>query len=108
MRMARLCKEYRDSLITAERCRTQMIPQAQQAYDLYFNSFRQMAAAWPQVLIAQRNLFQLQQDYINALVNTWRSAVEIQGLLLKGGLEAPGAGGRDMFVQGSEETGADR
>ena len=48
-----------------------------------------MAAAYPQVLIAQRNLFQLQEDYITALVNTWRSAVEIQGLLLTGGLEAP-------------------
>ncbi len=41
-----------------------MIPRAQQAYDLYLNNFRQMAAAYPQVLIAQRNLFQLQQDYI--------------------------------------------
>jgi len=107
MRMARVCKEYQDASITAERYRAQMIPRAQQAYDLYLNNFRQMAAAYPQVLIAQRNLFQLQQDYINALVNTWRSAVEIQGLLLKGGLEAPGAGRRDMSGRGGEESGAD-
>jgi len=108
MRIARVYKEYQDALITAERYRTQMIPRAQQAYDLYLNSFRQMAAAYPQVLIAQRNLFQLQQDYITALVNTWRSAVEIQGLLLKGGLEAPGAAGMYMSGQGGEEKGADR
>jgi len=91
MRMARTYKEYQDSFNTAERYQAQMIPRAQKAYDLYLNSFRQMAAAYPQVLIAQRNLFQLQEDYITALVNTWRTAVEIQGLLLTGGLEAPGS-----------------
>jgi cobalt-zinc-cadmium efflux system outer membrane protein len=92
MRMARAYKEYQDSLITAEKYQTHMIPRAQKAYDLYLNNFRQMAAAYPQVLIAQRNLFQLQEDYVTALVKTWRSAVEIQGLLLIGGLEAPGSG----------------
>jgi len=108
MRMARVYKEYQDASITAERYRAQMIPRAQQAYDLYLNNFRQMAAAYPQVLIAQRNLFQLQQDYINALVNTWRNAVEIEGLLLKGSLEAPGAWEQNMLVQRGEETGADQ
>src|SRR5207247_7056923 len=101
LRMARTYKEYQDSLITAESYRSQMIPRAQKAYDLYLNNFRQMAAAYPQVLIAQRNLFQLQQDYITALVNTWSSAVEIQGLLLAGGLEAPAGIGMKM-------SGADR
>jgi outer membrane protein, heavy metal efflux system len=91
MRMARTYKEYQDSFNTAEKYQARMIPRAQKAYELYLNSFRQMAAAYPQVLIAQRNLFQLQEDYITALVNTWRTAVEIQGLLLTGGLEAPGS-----------------
>jgi outer membrane protein, heavy metal efflux system len=100
MRMARVYKEYQDSLITAEKYRSQMLPRAQKAYDLYLNNFRQMAAAYPQVLIAQRNLFQLQQDYITALVNTWRSAVEIQGLLLTGGMEAPGI----MEMPGANKT----
>jgi outer membrane protein, heavy metal efflux system len=102
MRMARVYKEYQDSLNTAEKYRTQMIPRAQKAYDLYLNNFRQMAAAYPQVLIAQRNLFQLQEEYITALVNTWRSAVEIQGLLLIGGLQAPGTMG--MGMSGADQT----
>ncbi|MCI0417917.1 MAG: TolC family protein, partial [Acidobacteria bacterium] len=100
MRMARAHKEYQDSLITAEKYQTQMIPRAQKAYGLYLNNFRQMAAAYPQVLIAQRNLFQLQEDYITALVNTWRRAVEIQGLLLAGGLEAP-------WIIGTETSSAE-
>jgi cobalt-zinc-cadmium efflux system outer membrane protein len=101
MRIARTYKEYQDSLITAEKYRYQMIPRAQKAYGLYLNNFQQMAAAYPQVLIAQRNFFQLQEDYITALVRTWRSAVEIQGLLLTGGLEEPGTMGAEML--GSKE-----
>jgi cobalt-zinc-cadmium efflux system outer membrane protein len=102
-RMARVYKEYQDASITAERYRAKMIPRAQQAYDLYLNNFRQMAAAYPQVLIAQRNLFQLQQDYISSLVDIWRNAVEIEGLLLKGGLELPEIGGKDLSILGAEQ-----
>jgi cobalt-zinc-cadmium efflux system outer membrane protein len=90
LRMARAYKQYQDSLTRVEKYRTQMIPRAQKAYDLYLASFRQMAAAYPQVLIAQRNLFQLHEHYIADLITTWQSAVEITGLLLTGGLEAPG------------------
>jgi outer membrane protein, heavy metal efflux system len=96
MRMARAFKTYQDSLNMADKYGSQMIPRAQKAYELYLKSFRQMAAAYPQVLIAQRNLFQLQEDFITVLVNGWRSAVEIQGLLLSGGLEIPGTLGMEI------------
>ena len=96
MRMARAFKTYQDSLNMAEKYGSQMIPRAQKAYELYLRSFRQMAAAYPQVLIAQRNLFQLQEDFITVLVNGWRSAIEIQGLLLGGGLEIPSVQGMEM------------
>jgi cobalt-zinc-cadmium efflux system outer membrane protein len=95
IRMARAFKTYQDSLNMAQKYGSQMIPRAQKAYDLYLNSFRQMAAAYPQVLVAQRNLFQLQEDYITVLVKGWRSATEIQGLLLSGGLEIPNAMGME-------------
>jgi cobalt-zinc-cadmium efflux system outer membrane protein len=106
IRMARAYKEYQDSLAMVERYRTQMIPRAQKAYELYTSNFRQMAAAYPQVLIAQRKLFQLQEHYIAALVNIWRSAVVIRGLLLSGGLEAPGTMGMEMPV--SDKYGGGR
>ena len=86
-RLAEVFREYQNSLVTVERYRTEMIPKAQQAYDLYLSSFRRMAAAYPQVLISQRNLFQLQEDYVSALVTAWQRAIEIQGLLLTGGTE---------------------
>ena len=56
-----------------------------------------MAAAYPQVLIAQRNLFELREDYIDALVNVQRGGVEIRGLLLTGGLQ-PGGGGSERMA----------
>ena len=86
-RLAAEYKDYRDSSIAVERYRTLILPKARQAYDLYLANFRQMAGAYPQALIAQRNLFQFQDSYVAALVNTWQRAVEIQGLLLGGGTD---------------------
>lgn len=90
-RLATVFWEYQDAMATIERYRTQMIPKAQQSYDLYLKSFQGMAAAYPQVLIAQRNLFQLQEDYVTALVAAWQRSVEIQGLLLGDWMQLAGA-----------------
>ncbi len=84
---ARLAAEYKDYLDAAaavERYRLHILPKARQAYDLYLNNFRQMSGAYPQALIAQRNLFQFQDSYVESLVNVWLHAVQIQGLLLGG------------------------
>lgn len=97
-RLAAAFREYQDGVAAAERYRGQMLPRAQEAYDLYVRSFRQMAAAYPQVIIAQRNLFQLQEDYISTLVSGWQRAVEIQGLLLTEGGEMSGHEGQTIAV----------
>ncbi len=86
-RLAAVYREHQDAVHTLERYRDQIIPRARQAHELYQNSFRQMAASYPQVLIAQRSLFQLREEYVMALVGAWRSAVEIQGLLVSSGAE---------------------
>lgn len=88
-RAASLLESYATSRSTAEKYRDHMIPRAQKAYELYSNNYRGMAASYPQVLIAQRTLFQLQADYIGALDNLWASAIALQGFLLTDGLEAP-------------------
>jgi outer membrane protein TolC len=48
-----------------------------------------MAAAYPQVLIAQRTLFQARAELLMALGEAWHEAALIDGFLLTGGLEAP-------------------
>ena len=41
------------------------------------------------VLIAQRTLFQVREDYLNALVDLRQNATQIEGFLLTGALDAP-------------------
>ena len=86
-RLAAAYRDYQDSLALVRKYRDEMLPRAQRAYDLYLNSYQQMAAAYPQVLIAQRTLFQLHADYVHALVNLRQTVVQIRGLLLVDGLE---------------------
>ena len=86
-RLAEVYREDQTALTRADRYRQDILPKAQKAYELYLNNFRQMAAAYPQALIAQRNLFQLQDAYVDALTSVWQRSVDIQGLLLTGGLE---------------------
>ena len=91
--------------MAVERYRTRILPKARQAYDLYLSNFRQMAGAYPQALIAQRNLFQFQDSYVAALVSTWQRAIEIQGLLLGGGadLGMPKSMGESQPASGGNE-----
>ena len=92
-RAAALVQNYLTSRATVERYRESMIPRAQKAFDLYVRSYSGMAAAYPQVLIAQRTLFQLQTDYVMALENLWSNSIALKGFLLTDGLEAPSRSG---------------
>ncbi len=82
-------KNYIDSVTLAERYHKELLPRTQQAYDLYLAKYKQRAAAYPQVLIAQRTLFQLRVDYVASLENAWHAVVELRGFLLGDGLEQP-------------------
>ncbi len=81
--------DYADAARAVERYREAILPKAQKAYDMYNEGFMQMTAAYPQVLIAQRNLFQARVEYIRALVDQWQSIARIEGMLLMGGLDTP-------------------
>ena len=76
-----------------ERYRDGIIPRARRAYELYLKSYSGMAAAYPQVLVAQRTLFRLQTDYITALDNLWANSIALKGFLLTDGLESPSHAG---------------
>jgi cobalt-zinc-cadmium efflux system outer membrane protein len=82
-----LVQTYLSSKFEADRYRTQLIPRATQAYQLYLQKYQSMAAAYPQVLVSQRTLFHLQASYIQALSSVWQNAIALQHYTLKGGLE---------------------
>jgi outer membrane protein, heavy metal efflux system len=89
-RTASAFRAYQNALSVAIEYREQIVPRARQAYELYLANFRQMAAAYPQALIAQRTFFQTQAEYVRALVDVWRNATQLQGFMLTGALYAPG------------------
>ncbi len=102
-RFASSFRTYLNALRVATQYEKQIVPQAQSAYDTYLRNFRGMAAAYPQVLIAQRTLFQVRAEYVEALVNTWQNAVLLRGYLLNGALDAPGG----MTMEGGNPANAD-
>jgi cobalt-zinc-cadmium efflux system outer membrane protein len=88
-RAAGTLERHRNGRAAVERYRDQIIPRARRAYEAMLAKWGQMAASYPQVLMAQRTLFHLQRDYITALDEVWGSAIALEGFLLTDGLEAP-------------------
>lgn len=88
-RAASAVQNYTYSQTAALRYKTQMIPRAQKAYAMYSKKYHEMAAAYPQVLIAHRTLMQVQVSYVNVLESFATSSVALQSYLITDGLEAP-------------------
>ncbi len=99
-RAASVVQSYTFSQTAVDRYKNQMIPRAQKAYEMYTKKYQAMAAAYPQVLIAQRTLMQLEVSYVTALENLATSSLSLQSYLLMDGLEAPAQpGGIDKPVR---------
>jgi len=81
--------EYLTALRDAEAYRSEILPRAEEAYRLYLARYREMAAAYPQVLVAQRTFFEMSTEYLSSLNEAWRAALQLQGFLAGDGLEAP-------------------
>jgi outer membrane protein, heavy metal efflux system len=96
--LASIFREYDSARETVRQYKAEMLPRAEEAYRLYRTNYQRMASAYPQVLISQRTLFQLEAEYIKALENAWQSALLIQGFGLGDGLAEPG--GRSITSNG--------
>ncbi len=88
-RFALVYASYETAMEAVENYRTAIIPEAREAYRLYFHRFQQMAAAYPQVLIAQRTMSQAEESYVVSLRAAWEAVVQLRGMLVTGGLNAP-------------------
>jgi cobalt-zinc-cadmium efflux system outer membrane protein len=99
-RAASVVQNYTFSQTAVDRYKNQMIPRAQKAYEMYSKKYQEMAAAYPQVLISQRTLMQLEVSYVTALENLATSSLSLQSYLLTDGLESPAQpGGMDKPVR---------
>ncbi len=77
----------------AARYKNEMLPRAMRAYQLYLAKYQQMGAAYPQVIVSQRTLFQLQVAYIRILKDLWQNTIALQNFTLSGALESPRSSG---------------
>ncbi|MBU6454008.1 MAG: hypothetical protein KGS72_19670 [Cyanobacteria bacterium REEB67] len=64
-----------------------------------------MASSYPQLLISQRTMFQVRQQYINSLVDLQQTSTSLEGFLLSGGLDAPSSGNQ-RFDATTVKTGS--
>jgi cobalt-zinc-cadmium efflux system outer membrane protein len=85
--------DYLTALRAAEDYRSEILPRAEEAYRLYLSRYRDMAAAYPQVLVAQRTFFEMSAEYLESLNEAWRAALRLQGFLAGDGLDPPSATG---------------
>jgi cobalt-zinc-cadmium efflux system outer membrane protein len=104
--LASVFRDYDSAWVTVQQYKAEMLPRAEQAYKLYQANYQNMAAAYPQVLISQRTLFQLEADYIQALENAWQSSLVIRGFGLMDGLSEPISPSISGGQSGSAGTGA--
>jgi cobalt-zinc-cadmium efflux system outer membrane protein len=86
---APILQDYASSRAIAQNYQSTTLPHARQAYNLYLQKYNEGAAAYPQVLIAQRTLFQLESSYIAAQESAAIDAATLQGLLLTDALDLP-------------------
>jgi cobalt-zinc-cadmium efflux system outer membrane protein len=84
-----LLENYLSAKLESERYRTALLPRARRAYELYLAKYQNMAQAYPQVIVSQRTLFELEVHYIDALDRMWQNAIALENDTLQGGLEKP-------------------
>ena len=72
-----------------ENFRDQVLPKARKSVELYEEQLKARRAAFPQVLVARRTVYQLNEEYNKSLIQFRRAEVEVRGLLLVDGLSAP-------------------
>ena len=106
--VAGMFRDYNSSRVTVQQYKTEMLPRAEQAYKLYQTNYQKMAAAYPQVLISQRTLFQLEAEYVQALENAWENALLIRGFGLMDGLSEPTSPSMDPGPAGGTGVSASR
>jgi cobalt-zinc-cadmium efflux system outer membrane protein len=86
---APLVEQYTIAAAQSARYRNDLLPHARRAYELYRDRYRQMAAAYPQVLVSERTLFELQLAYVRSLGDLWQSAARLRHFASDGALDTP-------------------
>lgn len=106
-KFAQAFRDYEDAARAVEKYKDSILPRAAKAHELYAARYKEMAAAYPQVIIAERNMYQVRQEYVRWLVALQESTATLKGFLLSGGLDWPGSSGESAPSKAAERSGLD-
>lgn len=88
-RLAEHFNSYKTSVAFVRAYRDVVVPQSKEKYELALESYKDTRLEWPNVLEAQRDYVKARMEYIRHLVACKENSIEINGLLLTGGLVPP-------------------
>jgi len=86
-RLAAAFEQYAISRQRVETYTQAILPNAQKSLDLVRLGYREGEFGYLSLLTAQRTYFEASLDYLRSLKEFWVRCVELEGLLLRGGLE---------------------
>lgn len=86
-RLAGAYESYLDAKLQVDAYQTEILPKAQQTFELISLGYGQGEIDFLQLLTAQRTYSQINLAYLDKLRQLWRQNVEISGMLLKGSLD---------------------
>jgi cobalt-zinc-cadmium efflux system outer membrane protein len=88
-RLAEAFEQYVTARQHAEAYKGKIIPHATESLELTSTGYREGEFDYLTLLTAQRTFFNVSLEYLARLEALWTQSVEIEGLLLTGGLDAP-------------------
>jgi cobalt-zinc-cadmium efflux system outer membrane protein len=88
-RLADAFNRYQTALESSAIYRDSSVPQATEAYELQLDMYKKRRIAWPQVVMLQRNVLEVNEKYTRSLLEQREAEVAISGLLLMDGLDLP-------------------
>jgi cobalt-zinc-cadmium efflux system outer membrane protein len=88
-RFAQTFADYESAMLLAKTYRVEALPKAEEAYQLYLQSFQERRAAWPQVLDAQQQYYELYEEYLTNLLEARLAEAQINSMFLEDGLSQP-------------------
>lgn len=86
-RLAEAFEQYANGRQHVQTYTDTILPDARQSLDLVGTGYREGEFGYLTLLTAQRTFFDVNLSYLNSLSQLWAQTVELEGLLLRGGLE---------------------
>ena len=88
-RLAEAFEQYANARHQVETYTNTILPNAQASLDLIGAGYREGEFGYLTLLTAQRTFFDVNLSYLANLREIWARSVELEGMLLRGGLEGP-------------------